>query len=31
VGTQSWNEAFVFFKHEEAGAAAQMAARFMAD
>ena len=29
VGAQSWQEAFVFFKHEEAGAAAHMAARFM--
>jgi len=30
VRAQSWSEAFVFFKHEEAGAAAKMAARFMA-
>jgi uncharacterized protein YecE (DUF72 family) len=29
VSGQNWNEAFVFFKHEEAGAAAKMAARFM--
>jgi uncharacterized protein YecE (DUF72 family) len=29
VRAQSWSEAFVFFKHEEAGAAAKMAARFM--
>jgi uncharacterized protein YecE (DUF72 family) len=29
VRAQSWNEAFVFFKHEEAGAAAKMATRFL--
>jgi uncharacterized protein YecE (DUF72 family) len=29
VRAQSWKEAFVFFKHEQAGAAAKMAARFM--
>jgi uncharacterized protein YecE (DUF72 family) len=29
VRAQAWGEAFVFFKHEEAGAAAKMAARFM--
>jgi uncharacterized protein YecE (DUF72 family) len=28
VGAQRWDEAFVFFKHEAAGAAAEMAARF---
>jgi uncharacterized protein YecE (DUF72 family) len=29
IGEQSWEEAFVFFKHEEAGAGPRMAARFL--
>jgi uncharacterized protein YecE (DUF72 family) len=29
IREQAWNEAFVFFKHEEAGAGPKLAARFM--
>jgi uncharacterized protein YecE (DUF72 family) len=29
VGSQSWGEAFVFFKHEEAGTGPKLAARFL--
>jgi uncharacterized protein YecE (DUF72 family) len=29
VSAQSWNEAFVFFKHEDAGTGPKLAARFM--
>jgi len=30
VQAQQWNEAFVFFKHEDAGAGPKMAAEFLA-